>query len=91
MRLFWSLREHRPAGRSAGRVLRRLLFYQLPARQSELDCSWSAGKHLNHPANLVVAADHRIEFACSVPVGQIAPVFFEGLIGTLRDSWPVTR
>jgi len=35
---------------------------------------------LNHPANFVVAADHRIELALARQIGQIAAVLFQGLV-----------
>ena len=38
------------------------------------------GKHLNHAPNLLIAADHRIEFAATRLLGQVASVAFKRLI-----------
>ena len=45
------------------------------------------GEHLDHAANLFVAADHRIELALLRQLGEVAAVFAEGFIsgfGILR-------
>ena len=39
-----------------------------------------ARQHLDHAADLLVAADHRIELALAREVGQIAAILFQGLI-----------
>src|SRR5439155_5204891 len=44
----------------------------------------AAAEHLNDAANLLVAADHRIELAETGVLSQIATVFFEGLVSFLR-------
>ena len=44
----------------------------------------AAAQHLHDAANLVVAADHRIEFALPGGFGEIVRVAFEGLIFGLR-------
>ena len=43
----------------------------------------AAREHLDHAANLVVAADHRIELALAGEVGEIAAVAGEGFVGGL--------
>ena len=45
-----------------------------------------ARQHLNHPADFVVAADHRIELALASEIGEIAAVLFQGLDIFLPDS-----
>jgi hypothetical protein len=39
----------------------------------------AAGKHLHHPADFLVAADHRVEFAGAGGGGEVGAVFFERL------------
>ena len=41
----------------------------------------SAREHLDHAADLFVAADHRIEFSLRRQLGQIAAVFLERFVG----------
>src|SRR6185369_3740615 len=43
-----------------------------------------AGEDLDGAADLLVAADHRIELALARELGQVAPVFLERLIRALR-------
>ena len=43
-----------------------------------------ARQHLDHAANLVVAADDRIEFSFARQIGEIAAVFFQSLIFFFR-------
>ena len=38
-------------------------------------------EHLDHAADLLVAADHRVELALRGQPGQVAPVAFQGLVG----------
>jgi hypothetical protein len=40
----------------------------------------SPGKHLNHPPHLVIPADDRIELALAGHIGEVAGVFFQGLV-----------
>ena len=40
----------------------------------------AARQHLDHPANFIVAADHRIELALARQVGEVAAVLFQRLI-----------
>ena len=44
----------------------------------------AAREHLDHPADLVVAADDRIELALARQLGQVAAVALERLVGRLR-------
>ena len=44
----------------------------------------SAREHLDDPANLLIAADHRIELAVLSRRGQVATVFFERRVCALR-------
>ena len=44
----------------------------------------AARQHLDAAADFVVAADDRIELVLLGQAGQVAPVFFEGLVGGLR-------
>ena len=43
-----------------------------------------AGQDLDHPADLGVAADHRVELAGAGVGDQVAPVLGQGLVGDLR-------
>ena len=43
----------------------------------------AAREHLDHAADLLVAADHRIELALAGQLGQVAAVSFERLVGAL--------
>ena len=43
-----------------------------------------AGEHLDDPADLVVAPDHRVELAPARGVGEVAPVLLEGVVLRLR-------
>ena len=45
-----------------------------------------ARQHLNHAADLLVAADDRIELALARELGEVAPVALERLVGRLRGS-----
>ena len=47
-------------------------------------------EHLDHAADFLVAADHRVELALPGPLDQVDAVFFEGLELALR-VWSVTR
>jgi hypothetical protein len=44
----------------------------------------AAGQHLDHPADLGVAADDRVDAALAGPLGQVDAVLFQRLIGGLR-------
>ncbi len=41
------------------------------------------GEHLDHAADLLVAADHRVELACGRQLRQVAAVAFQRLVGRL--------
>ena len=43
----------------------------------------AARQHLNHPADLLVAADDRVELALAGRLGQVAPVLGQGLVRLL--------
>ena len=42
-----------------------------------------ARQHLNHPADLLVAPDDRVELALAGRLGEVAPVLGQGLVGLL--------
>ena len=42
------------------------------------------GQHLDDPADLLVAADDRVELAGAGRVGEVAPVLLQRLVGVLR-------
>ena len=44
----------------------------------------AAREHLNGAADFLVAADHRIKLAVAGGLGQIARIFFQGIIGAFR-------
>ena len=41
----------------------------------------TAAEHLNDTSNLFISPNHRIEFPLSRQLGQIATIFFQGLVG----------
>ena len=41
----------------------------------------AAREHLDHAADLFVAADHRVELALGGQLGQVAAVFFQRFVG----------
>jgi hypothetical protein len=41
----------------------------------------TAGQDLHHPANLFIPPDDRIQLALARHAGQVAPIFFERLVG----------
>jgi hypothetical protein len=43
-----------------------------------------AGQHLDHPADLGVPADHRVEIPLAGALGEIDAVLLERLIGAFR-------
>ena len=43
----------------------------------------AARQHLDHPADLLVAADDRVELALAGRLGEVAPVLGQGLVGLL--------
>ena len=44
----------------------------------------AAGKDLDHPADFVIPANHRVEFSFAAKLRKIPTVFFQGLIFFLR-------
>ena len=44
----------------------------------------AAAQHLNRAANFLIAADHRVQLALARGLGQVAGVFFQGVIALFR-------